>query len=328
MKTSENPRSDRRQFLQTATASVIPLGLASRLAAQNRVEATQPVGVYRGAPVFLHRLEALRSDESFGDRNRISFFRYRSRPGYRSDGALPRIDAPEKSIVVAEITNQLSIPILPELRGLQRGAVIPPKTRSWFAFRVPRAGTWLLEEAGLQKAAGPMGFGAVVVSRPSSGKKELWNGGPAFDREYVLLYQDCDDRWNREVAAGRIPNWTMYEPNYFTLGGLSYPGLAKHADTRIVCRLGERVLLRLGNLGHVRQSIHFHGFHVEIAARNNVPEFALPPKDTIPLPPGQTIDVLLKATQRGLFPVHPHFVPAVTANGLYPFGALTMIEVR
>lgn len=173
---------------------------------------------------------------------------------------------------------------------------------------------------------GALGLGAMIASRPASGLNELWSGGPTFDREYVLLYHDTDARWNQAAANLRWPDTSLFEPNYFTLNGLSYPDLGSDPDSLVHCQVGERVLLRLGNIGKVRQSIHFHGYHAEIAARDNVPETSLPPKDTIPVPSDSTVDVILPVTQAGLFPLHPHFVPAVTANGLYPYGQLALIE--
>ncbi|NIR28875.1 MAG: multicopper oxidase domain-containing protein, partial [Gammaproteobacteria bacterium] len=81
-----------------------------------------------------------------------------------------------------------------------------------------------------------------------------------------------------------------------------------------------------GNLGHVRHAIHFHGYHVEIVSRNNVPETMLPAKDTIPLPGYTTAELNLAVTQPGIFPVHPHSLTNVTDNGLYPHGQIVLID--
>ena len=57
-----------------------------------------------------------------------------------------------------------------------------------------------------------------------------------------------------------------------------------------------------------------------------MPNTVLPPKDTVAVPGGGTTDVILNVNQTGLYPVHPHSLTAVTANGLYPYGQLTLIE--
>jgi FtsP/CotA-like multicopper oxidase with cupredoxin domain len=166
----------------------------------------------------------------------------------------------------------------------------------------------------------------MLVSRRTNGLNQLWRGGPAYDREYVLLYEDSDSR-AMPLTTPSGPPRLPYEPNYFTLNGLSFPERASDADSRVAATLGERVLIRFGNLGRMRQSIHFHGFHVQIVARDNVPETALPPKDTIPVPHATTVDVILTPHQRGLYPLHPHSLTAVTDNGNYPAGQLTFTEV-
>ncbi|NIR28874.1 MAG: hypothetical protein GWN84_06080, partial [Gammaproteobacteria bacterium] len=61
------------------------------------------------------------------------------------------------------------------------------------------AGTWLLTDAVHRPASGPLGLGAMVISRPRGGPGPAT---PAYDREYALLYQDADDRWNHALDAG------------------------------------------------------------------------------------------------------------------------------
>jgi FtsP/CotA-like multicopper oxidase with cupredoxin domain len=195
---------------------------------------------------------------------------------------------------------------------------------------MPRAGSYLLGQAGgglrpgVPTGAAPdaaPGLSAMVVSRPASGANELWDGGPGFDREYVLVYEDADLR--DDVPAGPVP----YEPNFFTVNGLAFPDLAGDSDSVVAASLGERILIRTGNLGGWVQAIHFHGFHVDIVARNNAPETVLPPKDTYRLPSNKTVDVILTASQVGVYPLHPHSLTTTTANGHYPFGQITLIQI-
>ena len=145
------------------------------------------------------------------------------------------------------------------------------------------------------------------------------------DREYVLLWDDADSRWNTASSAASLPD---YDPNYFIVNGLAFPDTGTDPDTRVVGFLGERILLRNLNAGRLRQAIHFHGYHSEIAARNNVPVTNMPPKDTWPLPGSSTLDLILTPNQTGVFPLHPHHVTSVTANGLYPFGQLVLQDIQ
>jgi len=130
------------------------------------------------------------------------------------------------------------------------------------------------------------------------------------------------------MASGSSAPLPAYEPNYFVVNGLAFPDTVSDPDTLISGLLGERILIRMGNLGRMRQAIHFHGYHLEPLARDNVPETVLPDKDTFPLPAFSTLDVMLVPNQRGLFPIHPHSLTAVAANGRYPFGQLTLMDIR
>ncbi len=271
-------------------------------------------------------IEAVSTQELFGDGVAVPFFRFQSLGGTASRGRLPFLEGTEGSSASLTLTNRLPLSIRPGVAGLGVGPLVAPGATRTIAFTMPPAGTYLLQESRFAAVSGPLGLAAVIVSRPSSGLPELWNGGPSYDREYVLHYQDSDDRWNAAAAALTPPNTAVYEPNYFTLNGLSYPDTDADPDTHLLCQLGERILVRLSNSGRMRQAIHFHGYHVDIAARGNVPNTLLPEKDTVEVPPGGTTDVILTVSQTGLYPVHPHSLTAVTANGLYPYGQLTLIE--
>ena len=187
-----------------------------------------------------------------------------------------------------------------------------------FRLVVPPEGTWLLTDNLLGDAAGPMGLGAVIVSRAA----KILTG---YDREYVLLYVDSDDRWNAAIDAGQSPNYPVYEPNFHTVNSLTFPDTVSDAGTTITCQVGERVLLRMCNLGWMRQAIHFHGYHVDIERINNQPQTIYGPKDTVPLAGHGTVEVVLTVNQPGVFPVHPHSLTTTTDNGVYIAGQVTLI---
>jgi FtsP/CotA-like multicopper oxidase with cupredoxin domain len=271
-------------------------------------------------------LVAKKHTVAFADGSSVPFWRYAAKGG-ETRGDLPFLAAPEGTLVAVSIRNAAPFAIQPELVGVSSGPLIPSRQTGHFAFTMPAPGTYLFAQSHHGNVTSSLGIGAMVVSRPVGAPKQLYPGGPAFDREYDLVYQDCDDTWNNQVAAGQSPPTATYAPNYFTTNGLTYPDLAADAHSRIVGNVGERILIRFGNMGMMRQSIHFHGYHVEVAARNNQPEAFLGPKDTIPVPHRETVDVILTPDKPGVFPLHPHSLTAVTANGLYPYGQLTLMDI-
>ncbi len=270
-------------------------------------------------------VEAVEVDEVFGDGRNVHFYRYQPYQGSDKRGNVPFFEETEGATIVVGVQNNTRVTLRPAISGVASGGAIAPGQSGWLSFTMPSAGTYLLSQSNFQQLSGPLGLCGVMVSRPSSGQQELWNGGPSFDREYILHYQDSDSRWNVDAAQLQMPNTNEYQPNYFTLNGLSYPDIAADPDSVVACNLNERVLLRLSNSGHMRQSIHFHGYHAEVVARNNVPVTNSAMKDTIEVAGGTTVEVILPVTQVGSYPLHPHNVTAVTANGHYPYGQLTLI---
>ena len=268
------------------------------------------------------RLEAVRVEQSFSDGSTVPFFRFQSRGTTPSNGELPMLRSRMGRRVNVRIKNSLSFAIQPRIVGYQDGPVISPGENKYWAFDMPPTGTWMRTDALLGPVAGSAGFAACLVS---DGFRLANNKGP-ISREYFLLYQDTDDRWNQAIDVGETPDENLYEPNYHILNGLTYPHTMMDPDTRIDCSLGENVLVRVANLGHVRHSLHFHGYHAEFLVRNNQAESVLPEKDTFELPGYTTAEIFLPIIQEGQYPVHPHSLTSVTDNGKYPGGQITMID--
>ena len=284
-------------------------------------------------------LRASPTSYTFPEGTTLPFFRLAHDGAGTNHGLIPVVEATEGDTVTLHVDNQLPITVRPSLLGVADGPRIRAGQAAQFTFTMPPAGSYLVGHAdahrpgpGTLHAIDPQrpmsGFSALAISRPVSGANELWSGGPTFDREYFLLYEDADDRWNALMPnpRGPLPS-EPYEPNYFMVNGFSYPDIASDPSSLVAGNLGERILIRLGNLGRMRQSIHFHGFHPEVVARNNVLETILGEKDTIPVPSRTTTDVILTANQVGAYPLHPHSLTAVTANGIYPLGQLTLISI-
>ncbi|HFQ14297.1 MAG TPA: hypothetical protein ENK40_05830, partial [Gammaproteobacteria bacterium] len=72
---------------------------------------------------------------------------------------------------------------------------------------------------------------------------------------------------------------------------------------------------------------HFHGYHVNVISRNRVPETVAINKDTTQVDRDMCTDVILPVNQPGAYPLHTHYVPGVTANGVYidPYGGALIV---
>jgi FtsP/CotA-like multicopper oxidase with cupredoxin domain len=200
-------------------------------------------------------------------------------------------------------------------------AVMPGGSQT-YSFTAPAAGSYLFHDGLNGELSRAMGLAGPLVVLPADGSNHLYDGGPAFDRQYTLVLGDFDDRLNRAIADGPGYDMDDYEPNYFTVNGLSYPDTASDTDTLVAMSQDEEVAIRFINTGLITYPMHFHGYHVQVATRDRVAETEVVDKDTVLVGVGECVDVILPVTQSGAYPLHTHYVPGVTANGVYvnPYG--------
>ncbi|MEM9555007.1 MAG: multicopper oxidase domain-containing protein [Acidobacteriota bacterium] len=246
-------------------------------------------------------------------------------------GALPSaLVVDEGDSVSLELTNGLAENVDLVVPGVTSGPptwVTPGGSRT-VTFTAPTAGTYLahgitpLDPTG--EVCRAMGLATPLVVRPPGEPRRLYSGGPRFDREYTLMYQDFDDRLNAAVDAGDSGSYDManYEPNFFIVNGLGFPDTLQSGSTRLSMVVGDAVALRFLVAGQVTYPMHFHGYHADVEARReegglSAPETAVRSKDTVQVEIGASADVILNVDQPGVFPLHSHYVPAVTFDGIY-----------
>lgn len=303
----------RRTFLASAAICAAGLGTSFSRPASGFPEP-------RSSSRIRWRFAARRVEQSFLDGASLPFFRFVAVGNTRSNGLLPLMQDTENQSVSVSISNSVDFPIQPAILDYATGPVIMPGERGIWNFTMPPAGIWMFSEALLGNAASSAGFGAAMISNPTQ------IGTP--QRNYYLMYQDADDRWNNAIDNGEVPDESTFKPNYHTLNGLSFPQTMTDRSTRINCRLGENVLIRVANLSNIRQSLHFHGYHVQLTKRNNLADDSLPPKDSFDIPAYSTAELVLPVNQVGEFPLHPHILTTTTDNGVYLGGSHTMIDAQ
>jgi FtsP/CotA-like multicopper oxidase with cupredoxin domain len=184
-------------------------------------------------------------------------------------------------------------------------------------------------------------FGALVVYEPTDAAYLSWlttgtptGGGTlmgaAWTKENILLLSEFDVRQHvseQQGAGGNAAyNPVTYQPQYWSINGLSFPSTIhvappvvpvgttnwfnniwlpahKGYDPLIVGSVGagDKVLLRVINMGFETQPMHMHGFHGKILgsdqrawtwAYNAAPGFGLE-KNTLTIGSGETYEWLL-----------------------------------
>ncbi|MCF6300174.1 MAG: multicopper oxidase domain-containing protein [Proteobacteria bacterium] len=234
----------------------------------------------------------------------------------------------EGETVEIHLDNNLSKPIRFSIPGfLENGPTINAGASSIISFNAPVAGTYLFVDDLDGELGVAMGLSGPMVVMPAGGGQQLYTGGPFFDRQYTLVLSDFDDRLNSASANGQAYDLTQFESNYYFVNGLSFPNTASDPETKMDMSLNEEVAIRFVNAGLLAYPLHFHGYHVDVISRNRMVETEVIEKDTVLVRPGECVDVILTVTQVGIYPLHSHYIPAVTASGVYlnPYGGALMI---
>jgi len=132
-------------------------------------------------------------------------------------------------------------------------------------------------------------YGALVVYRAADAAAATGPGrgkggklfGWAYDRDYVLLLSEIDTGQHESEAVSLDPpfNPVDYKPQYWFINGLSFPNtihagfdwttwIAAHPNYDPFIQgsvgRGDRVLIRMINMGFETQPMHMHGFHGKI----------------------------------------------------------------
>lgn len=126
---------------------------------------------------------------------------------------------------------------------------------------------------------------------------------PEFDREYTMILNDGP------------------------IGGFSINGKGFPATQPLVAKKGEKILVRYMNEGLMIHPMHLHGMPQLVVAQDG---WALPQPymcDTLNIAPGQRFDVIIDATEPGVWAYHCHILNhAESPHGM--FGMVTALIVE
>lgn len=149
------------------------------------------------------------------------------------------------------------------------------------------------------------------------------------DEHGIVTKHEGTPSMHMEMDKKTAPrNWypkthKKYQPVYdgFTVNGRSFP-FTEPVDVKA----GERVRIRLINVGYQPHFMHTHSHKFQVVARDGswVEE---PQKiDTVQVGPGQRVDIILFADNPGIWPFHCHRLDHVANDAIYPGGLMTFIR--
>ena len=179
--------------------------------------------------------------------------------------------------------------------GLTQPQIEPGKTYV-YEFEAKRPGTFMYHphaDEMLQMAMGMMGFWVTHPKVPSPER------AGRVDRDFCFLLNAYDI----EPGAATPKVNTMLDFNLWTWNSRAFPGIDP-----LVCRQGDRVRIRIGNLTMTNHPIHLHGHEFEVTGTDGgwVPRSARWPEVSTDVAVGQMRAIEFDATEPGDWALHCH----------------------
>jgi len=194
-------------------------------------------------------------------------------------------------------------------------AIEPGKSFA-YEFTAPPAGTFMYHSHIASDKQVMVGLYAPFIVDPKIPSANQ----PAVDVTWML------SEWRVGSDGQTYPAMPMMggEPNYFTINGKSFPETAA-----IEVKKGQRVRVRLANVGQFTHPMHLHGMNFKIVAYDGVPLPAAQQivRNTVPVNPGELVDIEFVADNVGTWLFHCHVLHHVTNDGAEPGGLVALVKV-
>ena len=180
---------------------------------------------------------------------------------------------------------------------ISQPAVMPGESFT-YEYTVRNAGSHMYHSHFMAEEQVPMGLlGAFIVTDPQARE-------PRVDLDYAMIVNDG--------------------PLGFTLNGKGFP-----ATEPLVVKQGDLIRIRYMNEGLQIHPMHLHGMRQQVIAMDG---YRLPEpyyQDTVLVAPGQRIDVLVEATEPGVWAFHCHILThAEGPDGMFGMVTALIVEER
>jgi FtsP/CotA-like multicopper oxidase with cupredoxin domain len=224
--------------------------------------------------------------------------------GYNGRTPGPLIECTQGERVRIYVTNQLpertsvhwhGVPLpngMDGVAGLTQPAIPPGKTFK-YEFTADRAGTFMYHPHFDEMTQIALGMMGMIVVHPRRAARTV-------ARDYALFSHE----WKIVNGARRPDPLAMSDFNVLTFNGKAFP-----ATTPLVAETGDRVRIRLANLGPMdHHPIHLHGHSFEVVETDGgpVPAAARFPETAVLVPVGSVRVIEFVADLPGDWPLHCH----------------------
>ncbi|MEJ7617892.1 MAG: copper oxidase [Pyrinomonadaceae bacterium] len=221
--------------------------------------------------------------------------------GYNGSCPGPTIEINEGDRVRIHVTNKLpegtsmhwhGLEVPPEMDGVPflNQPLIEPGQTFTYEFSLKQNGTFFYHShMAMQEMMGMIGFFIIHPKNPYQ---------PRVDKDFGIVLQE----WAL-LPNNPIPNTLAMEFNWLTLNGKAGP-----ATTPMLVKQGERVRIRMINMGMDHHPMHIHGnqFYVTGTEGGRIPETAWYPGNTVLVGVAQARDIEFDAVAPGDWMLHCH----------------------
>ena len=218
----------------------------------------------------------------------------------------PVLEAVEGERVRIYVTNRLPEPTtthwhavyvpcgMDGMAGLTQKVIAPGETYM-YEFNLVDHGTKMFHSHFDEMTQIGLGMTGLFIIHPRTPEKDR-----QVDRDFGIMLHE----WRIDPGAYRPNPLEMTDFNVFTMNAKSFP-----ATHPLVVRTGQRVRIRLGNLGPMdHHPIHLHNYSFQIVASDGgeYPRSAWQPATTVLVPVGTTRTVEFVASNPGDWAMHCH----------------------
>ena len=178
--------------------------------------------------------------------------------------------------------------------GLTQPYIKPGETAK-YEWTLRQYGTFMFHAHHDEMTQMGMGLIGMFIIHPR-------NPAPEYhvDRDFAIMLSE----WAIKAGTARPNTLEMTDFNILTMNGKVFPSTGP-----LVCKTGDKVRIRLGNLGAMdHHPIHIHGYHFRITATDgeDIPLSAQWPETTVLVAVGQTRTIEFIADAPGDWAFHCH----------------------
>jgi FtsP/CotA-like multicopper oxidase with cupredoxin domain len=194
-------------------------------------------------------------------------------------------------------------------------------------------------------------WGGTVNTAIPAGKYAYndFDRSTAYDREFAYMITELWSAAHYRDAHIQVSDWTDFDPSFYLLNGRGYPDTLQPNGNPLVtaagrlqyqpisslvkCNAGEKVLLRLSNLGYKNHALTVDNIDLTVVARDGsllrgrdgTNNFAT--TNTVDVGPGESRDVIFTAPGPGTYLLYDRNYSYLSNGGGTQYGGM-MTEIR